>query len=292
MPSSHRPILLRASATLVLVLAADACSLALKAEDAQCQSDSDCEARGFQGAVCNAGICAAAPADPKWGCVGNIQWASPDPSLKLTQVSEFRRLVGEVPIADMTVRLCSRLDVDCKSPVDSSTTDATGQVTLSLFKGFDGFMRAEPPVSFPEMMPAIIVALPPPTESTTSVDEPLHLTSSNEMNAIAAIVGKALTPGMGHIFGLAVDCQGNPTSGVVLKLDTVSPETLAYYINASGLPSATQGESGPNGEAGFINVPVGYATVTATSVERGKISSVSVPVLADHITYVPLPPSP
>lgn len=283
-----------------------ACSLALEAEETQCSTDADCSARGFTGATCEDSVCKApvttdagadsdasdAPSDPKWGCIGKITWASPDTSASITLVSRFLKLVGETPIADMDVRACARLDVNCSQPVATAKTDSDGKATMKLFKGFDGYTLAAPPASFPEMMPAILLNVPPPTEDELEPSEPVHLTSKGEINAIGALVQKQLEPGMGHVFGLALDCQGKPTAGVTLKVDTVSPSTIGYYVASSGLPSATLGETSARGEAGYLNLPPGYVTITATSVDKGKVGSVTALIKPDHITYVPLPPTP
>lgn len=121
--------------------------------------------------------------------------------------------------------------------------------------------------------------------------EPLHFTAVNETNLMAAVLQLEVKPELGHIFALAVDCQGKPASGVSLKLDTVSTETVAYYMNGS-LPSRTLSETGVAGEAGFINAPPGFVTITTTVSGVGRVSTLTVLVRPGHITYVPLAPSP
>ena len=88
-----------------------------------------------------------------------------------------------------------------------------------------------------------------------------------------------------------MDCEGLPAQGVSLKLDTVSPDTVPYYMNGS-LPSSTMSETGAEGEAGFINVPPGFVTITSTKSGVGKVSALTVLVREGYITFVPLSPSP
>ena len=229
MRSDPTRLLLRALILVPVGAWAVACSLALHADESQCSTDGDCAARGFAQAICQEGACTAssvsdsgtdaatdvsdAPSDPKWGCIGKVTWLSPDPAKPITVVSRFLKLVGDTPIVGLEVRACPRLDIGCATPLQTATSDAEGKVTLKLYAGFDGHTIAGPPTSFPEMMPAILVNIPPPSEDLLEPSEPVHLTSKGEINAVGALVQKQLEPGMGHLFGLALDCQGKPTAG-------------------------------------------------------------------------------
>jgi hypothetical protein len=288
----------------LLLLPTGACSVILEAETVQCTQSEDCAGIGADGATCVEGLCrvgaatasggggaGGGAADPKWGCLGKVVWDEEDPTVPVAHSATFRRLFGEAPIVDMKVTACTPLDAECQEPVASGTTDDTGRVDLALFKGFGGFMVPEPPASFPEMSPSVVV-VSPPLSGENSLGVPVHLTSIDELGFAAEILEVVPNPELGHIFGLTMDCTQQPAGGISVKVDTVSAETVTYYLNASGLPSKTAGETSVTGNAGFVNVPPGYVTVTATSAEVGKVGTLTVLVRAGFITFVPVGPSP
>ncbi len=290
-----------------------ACSVILEAKGEQCSTEADCRTAGLGNATCQAGMCireleldAAAdvqpdvapdvPLDPKWGCVGNIEWTAADSTLPITYPMRLLRLFGDTPLQNVDIRSCAMLDLDCASPFSSAVSDERGVAVLELFKGFDGYLLIEPTADYPDLVPSILPLVPPPADGMALPDdinelEPVHLINQNEAAPVALILKTELDPALGHIFGLAVDCEGKPTAGVSLTIDTLSPKTVQYYINNS-LPSSTLGETTVTGEAGFINVPPGLITVTATSVDVGRTAKVTVLVRAGHIVYLPLSPSP
>jgi len=303
---------------LILVgFALSACSVILEAKGEQCSTDADCHAAGLANATCQASMCVErseadaatdattdaaadvapdAPLDPKWGCVGDIKWTAADSTQPITYPMRMLRLFGETPLKNLEVRSCAMLDLDCASPFSTAVSDERGVAVMELFKGFDGYLLIEPTEEFPDLVPAISPLLPPPAEGRALPDnitelEPMHLVSLNEATPVALILKTELDPELGHIFGLAFDCEGKPTAGVSLTIDTLSPKTVQYYVN-NNLPSSTLGETTSTGEAGFINVPPGLITVTATSVDVGRTARVTVLVRAGHIVYLGLSPSP
>jgi len=281
------------------------CSLVLQGETQQCSVDRDCAQLGFATATCSAGVCVPssaadagpdAPLDPKWGCVGNVKWATPNTAVPVGVPSRYVKFVGETPLANVKAKACLNFDIACASPVAEGTTDANGMVLLQLYYGFDGYAELEPDETYPDLFPSIHPFLPPPEKdipipADPTELEPVHLVFKNEVNMIAAVLQTKENTAAGHILGLAIDCEGKTTAGVSLKIDTVGTDTLAYYMN-QGLPSKTLGATSTTGEAGFVNVPPGMITVTATSEDVGKVSVVTVPVRAGHISYVPIAPSP
>lgn len=299
-------------------LSASACSLILEAEDKQCSSNLDCEARGFSGATCSDGLCVlssaaggmggdagepeaggrdASPevepdADTMWGCVGNVSWPDPDITTPVTVKRRILKLIGEAPVEGLTLTACSPLDFECSQPIATGTTDANGDVEVPVYSGFDGYLMGDAPDSYPEMVPALMYVFPPPVvDDPIEIDEPLHVTASGEVDFMSQVLEMEVKPELGHILSLALDCQGRPAAGASLKIDIVSTDTVPYYMNGS-LPSRVLTETGSEGEAGFINVPPGLITVTTTVSGVGKVSQLTVLVRAGYITYLPLAPSP
>lgn len=299
-----------AAAAILLVTAGAACTILTNSNASQCKVDSDCEARGQSGQQCSAGVCVArstassdsgaeaeaGPVDPKWGCLGNVRWGSPDLSQKVTLHYHFVRFVGETPVTDMDILGCQRIDPECRGPVATAKTNDAGIADLEVPKYFEGFVKIEPPASYPEMMPSLFFVIPPPERSwqpDAGSNEPVHLPTTTDINLFGKLAGLQLDPALGHIFGITVDCAGKVTPGVSLKASRRDPKTWQYYTDSLGAPSSEISETTAKAEAGFINLPEGPVTIEATVPSIGKkLGSYSLLVRAGHVTFVALPPSP
>ena len=276
------------------IAVASGCSLLFPADEPQCEVDADCSGRGFTGATCVDNLCVAGGGGDggsgPWDCIGNVTWDAPDPSQPLTIHAKLAHLLNEDPVPDAPAKTCGPLDTDCNAPIDEATSDADGKLAIAAFYGFRGYTLVSPPASFPNMAPAIMWSNPPMFEENVD-PQTAHLTAVSDMTGISIILGATINPELGHMFGLTFDCNGNLSADVALSADTVSPDTVPYYINGSA-PSATAGATDFNGQAGFVNLPAGLVTISATSLDAGKYGSVTVLVKPGHVTYVALAPSP
>ncbi len=280
----------RISCLLVLALAGG-CSLILDSERSQCEVDADCEALGLENTTCDDNNVCVPVVDTTWGCVGNVQWdmATSDP---LVMNARLRRLSDESPVEGATAMLCGPLDTDCVSPLDTMVSDSNGVISGTAYYGFRGYTLIEPPTSYPNMAPAILWASPPRFDEVPAEDiQPIHLTAVDEVAGISIILGVSINPEAGHIFGLTSDCNAAPVGNVTLRADVIGTDTQQYYFDGS-VPSKTATETGPDGFGGFINLPPGLVTITATSLDVGLVGSVTVLIKPGHITYLGIGPTP
>lgn len=288
-----------------------ACGVILDTNLEQCVADGDCASRGFLESTCVQRVCVAprstaeagAPpdpliADPIWGCLGNVKWASEDFGKRLNSRQRFVRLLSEEPITGMSVRACGPFDPECTAAVTSSTTDADGYTNLSLNMGFQGFLDVKAPSTFPGMAPSLIYIVPPiakddPTDLVIPTALTPHLASFFELDLIVGQVDSRVDPALGHLLAIALDCQGNPATGVTLRASVRDKQTIGYYTETTGLPSPISVETSLRGEAGFINLPTGIVTLETTVNPRSKRGGrYTVLVKAAHITYLSMAPSP
>ncbi len=299
-------------AAVLGLLVCTRCSLLLEAKDSQCSSDADCKAQGFGDTKCSDGACVPmgstggsggasgsagtggdVDAGGPWGCVGNVTWPEPDPSVPASASIRVVKLIGQTPFPGLTVKICPSLDIACETPLGETTSDETGMLTLPVYKGFQGHMLAPPPPSFPEMFPLVLYLLPPPAGVEPEPrNGTINVTSNAEMTTITSVAGKTIEPGTGHLFITANDCLGQRAPGVSFKVDIISPTTGTFYVGDNGLPSQTLASTANRGEGAIINVPTGFVTLTAVSEEAGKIAQITLVVVADHIIGVPVVPTP
>lgn len=313
-PAERRPHRLSATRCLArgaligAAVAVASCTLVFDAPEVQCEADGDCAALGLEG-TCRAGACVGAGGGAGggggsaqggggasgWACIGDVSWPAPDAGVPVLLHQRFVKFGDEAPLAGVHAKACAPLDAACAEPLAEADSDADGRLALQVYKGFQGFVLLDtPPASLPTLMPALLPVVPPVYEDTLE-GEPVHLVSQEQFAAAVTIGGSGeLTadPAAGHVFGLAVDCDGVPVAGVSIQSDTLLATSQVYYMNPTGVPSATLTSTTTRGEAGYINLPPGPVTITSTSDEVGKFSSVAVVVRAGFITYVALAPSP
>lgn len=148
------------------------------------------------------------------------------------------------------------------------------------------------------MVPSLIAVVPPPAKDDdpdASIPGALapHLTSTGEINALLAQIGSSVDPTLANVLGIVLDCQGNPASGVSVRLDVRDKKTVGYYSDDTGTPSVTAQETAGRGEAGFVNTPTGpvsvEATVTSLNKKVGRYTVIAKP---GYITYLPMSPGP
>jgi hypothetical protein len=291
-----------------------ACSIVVSTESQQCKVDGDCTAHGFSNAVCAQSVCVTranidggggsggsggggtggdAAVEP-WSCIGNVTWPSEDPAQMVNFRGRYLSAFDETPIVGLSVKACEPYDLDCAMSKASGTTDKDGYVNLSLPKNFKGFLSTQAP----GVVPGIGYILPPQSKSDAldaviPTNVAVHLITEQLFNGLLNQVKQMADPTMGHLFGLAVNCNNEVAEHVSITAAPTSPATFGYYSASDGFPSVTLKETSTKGEAGFINLPSGSVTVTATSNDvMKKLGDYAVFIKAGTITYLPLPPAP
>ena len=141
-----RSVLATVPLLLATGVATAGCTVLLDPGQQQCQTTSDCTARGFAGAVCTANVCEKV--DPVWGCLGNVVEQVPDPTKTVTFVEQLT-FTDQSPVTMATVDVCAKLDLEC-AQIDPNypkglTPGADGSVSLTVIQGFDGFIRITGP---------------------------------------------------------------------------------------------------------------------------------------------------
>ena len=232
-----------------------------------------------------------APAGADWSCVGSVTLPTPvgtSCSLSMT-LSDFATNAG---VSGIAVKACAKSDATCANPIASGTTDANGAVTLTDVplgvSGFDGYLDA----SGGGILPTLVYRSIPASKGLAGAHFPV-LTSA-EASGVATLLGTSIDATRGHVAGSAVDCSGNWPAGVMLGASTADASTRGFYL-VGGAPSATATATDANESngGGYLNLPVGTATVTAKVQATGVVSSsVDVQVRAGTMTLVYLFPTP
>ncbi|HMA92750.1 MAG TPA: hypothetical protein VKP30_08695 [Polyangiaceae bacterium] len=284
-----------------------ACSMVLKTNENQCATDDDCKARGalMANAVCREQVCVdreKADGGEKpdaggvgaWSCLGKVVWEAPaQPQVVVTM--NFVDLVAKLPVANLSVRPCAKMDVVCANPLGPAvTTDQNGLATLTLPASFDGYAEVVSSTvadaGSTSIVPTLVFFNPPPNKDLHYGTVPTFTPPA--LAALAAGHGNTVDPSLGFLFSGAMDCSGKPAAGVSWDPDRILEATRRFYY-VDGLPSEAAVSTDATGYGGFINMPTGtirlFVKIQATGLAVGETS---VFVRAGHLSTGFLVPTP
>lgn len=304
----------RALVALAVSGAVVACSFVVRSDREQCETDADCIGHGLPaGAVCAEdhacrmsgglvvdGAADAESDDPIWGCVGRLPLLPvADISVPIHFHARFESLTAQ-PLVGLAVKACSQLDLPCATALGGTPkdTDGTGAVDITLYNGFRGYLEVGPSAAFPTLLPTLSYVLPIP-DKTRPVGEPgpdnprfaTPTLTAEELETYADAVGKKANPEFAHLLYRVLDCQGDPAPDTSLRAETVTPDTSAFYLEAEGKPSLTQGKTGGSGRGGFLNLPTGSVTIEFRRSQGGALGSQTVLTRKGTVTYALFLPS-
>ncbi len=193
-------------------------------------------------------------------------------------------LVDEQPIASARARLCRRLDLGCTMPISQTVaSDASGWLTLEVAIGFDGYVE----ITATDRVPGLYVFSPPVSGNRTISSLPLARAS--EIAQFAALGGRPVVEGLGHVMLGAYDCQRQAASGVRLSSSDAGDTTTPFYV-VGKLPSLTAAGTDSSGRGGIINLRPGPVNVTGALGDGRSLGTLSVVVRANAVTYTSLVP--
>jgi len=275
--------------TLPMLLATAGCTVLLAPGEQQCETDKDCEARGFMGAVCMASVCQKG--DPVWGCLGHVVEPVPDKT-KRVDFSVRLTYTDQSAVTTATIDVCQKLDLDCTG-VDPNypkglSPGPDGSVSMSVVQGFDGFVR----ISGPTIMNSrVFVGRPIVTLPTV---KEIRLLQPQEYQLLVAFAKQTVDMTRGTAILLALDCSGQSAIGVNFKVPTADAKSLEFYlINQAPTAPPAATATDVDGFGGFLNLPVGLSLVRSyRASDATLIGESSFQVLANTISYVQVSPTP
>lgn len=321
-----------ASACLASMAATQgACSILLDTTPEQCSADVDCANRrgAFANAACVNHVCVARPvdemvdasSDPVWGCLGHVVMGAPQ-SATVRVAIPFWDLIRMMPITDVAMRACPKLDVPCSRPIQpAAPAGEDGVVSLNVPALFDGYgqvlsLNADDggdtdttdagdardgggnggdsgdrrEGGAPKWIPSLVFFNPPLVNDSTYNRVPLFL--PDDIRLLAAVQNNTWDLGHGLAFVGALDCSGNPAAGVAWEPSIVDTSSKRfYYINSFPDEAAVATDS--SGLGGVLNAPTGTLTITARVQATGqRIGTATMFVRAGVASYTYLSPTP
>jgi hypothetical protein len=222
------------------------------------------------------GTCSAAcGVGANWTCVGKVRSRVGMGSTTLSTI--VRDLGTGAPVAGAAVSLCRFKDQNCTSPVvPTQTTDDAGYVAFNVpFANFGFASTADSytQVLAPGFIPALYFIGYSVTEPQAPLAEPDVIVGTSAESA-PIFATEMVDPNLATVQAGVFDCDGAGAGDVRLSIDSSDPGILPYYYQTNGgtwVPDfKATATIGSFAYGGFVNVPPGMVTLTATPVGHDK----------------------
>jgi len=272
-----------------IALVLSSCSVLIDVESKQCATDDDCVALGaaFAGSVCEHNLCVK-PSDTAGGEAGASDplvctptEPSGEPLVKYTFAPVFAPGAEPPDAKPFTVKACGQLDIECEHPVFGPVDVTAGEPQdFEVKPGFQGFFE----ITNPDTIDGLLFLGRPVNEDTLGWSPTLP--TPQVVNQLALATGEMIDPELGFILSTARDCAGSPLEGVTY---TNSKGGLGYYF-VMNLPNTELTATGPQGAAGFANVPISTTVLSGEHVSGKKLGPVSLRVKPNTLSFAELWP--
>lgn len=260
-------------------------------EGKQCTTNDDCVALGaaFAGSVCEHNLCvmpsdtaggeAGSPADP---LVCTPVEVSTEPKVTYTFAPVFAPGAEPAEPKPFTIKACGQLDIECANPVFGPLDVKAGEPQAFEVKpGFQGFFE----IKNPDTIDGLLFLGRPVNEDT--LGWAVTLPTPQVVTQLAFATGETIDPELGFILSTSRDCAGALLPDVTY---TNSKGGLGYYF-VMNLPNTELTATGPQGAAGFANVPISTTILTGLHNASGHaLGPVSVRVKPNTLSFAEIWP--
>jgi hypothetical protein len=267
------------------------CSALIDVGGKQCEADSDCAS--FQSSarhvVCHENVCVR-DSDPGTGGEGGgpatddpLQCAARETSTASTVKYSFAPLFapGAAPgqPEPFSIRACAQLDLTCDEPVFGPIDVNVGEPReFEVPTGFNGYFE----ITNPDTLGGLLFMGRPVIQDTVGWN--ITMPSPNLVAQLALVTGTTVDPELGIILTVARNCDGMALEGVSI---TNTKGGLGYYF-VNFLPDSSLTQTGPQGAAGFANVPITSTILSGTHTSGKPLGPASVLVRPRWMSFVEL----
>ena len=269
-----------------------------------------------------------------WSCLDNPRQASApagETAIVRIQACNFVSTNCAEPATGITAKLCDKKDVTCANPIEPKISDTDGALVFEvqtggvLGVGFDGYLQIVPPLEkctnrdvFGAAGPVLCGFAPgcdqaapdercnvplyaptffffnPAIKADVTKPMPLPLVPTSAVLSLIEASGVNFDPTTGMVFVTALDCNGNPASGVSFNVDKYQDRVTPLYVD-SGVVSSTVTQTDVSGVGGFVGVPSGFIGVEGSLIDNEgnarRLGDVGLQVTSFNVTYSTVVPS-
>ena len=283
------------------VFALGSCSLGFELDREQCEKTSDCAS--FGAAECIDNVCVSIantggsneggaggspPVDPNWECLDSFM--PPDPGGS-TVIHSFKFVLAideqHIPM-NLSVDVCSSTDIGCLSPQEANLVpDAEGKLDVELDVGqLNVFLK----VTSDETMPTTVF-LQAPVKIPQS-EKVIRMVSQATIEVLAEqAANEEWDPTRSSLVVTTSNCLDERATGVRVESMDGDANTVPFYF-ADGFPNPDATETDAQGAAGFLNMPVGPATVKIYRAATDEFIGTGTYIAqAGVLSYLPIGPT-
>ena len=202
-------------------------------------------------------------------------------------------LATSTGVASVIVKVCDRADVDCATPLDEQTTDAGGNVTVTLPsapKGTTAYLEITGAGITPQL------TFLGNREPETSLSAGLLVLDAATSAAYLQLSGGTLPPdggtyALGSLGIQGYSCGGSSLAGVTFESSNAGPNASTAYMSG-GVPSTTATETNGSGQGAIVDHAPGPTTVSMIGSSGTTLGSMEVLVREGFFTTVTIPVGP
>jgi hypothetical protein len=266
------------------------CSVLIDVDGKQCTKDKDCAALGaaFVGSVCEQNVCvkptdtsggeAGGPSDP---LVCTPTELSTEPTVKYSFAPVFAPGAEPTEPKPFTIKACGTLDLACEHPVFGPLDVNAGEPQDFVVKpGFAGYFE----IKNPDTVDGLLFLGRPVNADTVGWN--VTMPTPAVIAGLAFATGEDISLDLGFILSVARDCSGTLLDHVAFNS---SKGGLGYYF-VMNLPDTSLTQTGPQGAAGYANVPISTTILTGMHESGKMLGPVSVRVRPNTLSFAEIWP--
>ncbi len=265
------------------------CSVLIDVDGQQCTRDQDCVALGaaFTGAVCERNLCvktndgaAGGPSVPD-PLVCTPTELSTEPLVKYSFAPVFAPGAEPAEPKPFSIKACGTLDLACEHPVFGPIDVNAGQPQDFLVKpGFAGFFE----IKNPDTLDGLLFLGRPINVDTAGWA--VTMPTPAVVAQLAFATGEEINLELGFVLSVARDCNGTLLDHVAFHS---TKGGLGYYF-VMNLPDTSLTQTGPQGAAGYANVPISTTILTGMHESGKTLGPVSVRLKPNTLSFAEIWP--
>jgi hypothetical protein len=273
----------RSFIVLSIVATTASCSVLIDVDGKQCEVSQDCAARGFVNAECRDNLCVlpdattvgGAGGEPGGGSEAGAQNSTPlmcetiVPTPGTTVKYTFAPLFASPPEepTPFSIKACQQFDLNCENPLFGPIdVDAGVPRDFEVPAGFIGYFDITNAVTLHGLffMGRAI--------NVDTMGWPVRMPDAQTVKNLGFFAQQEVNPDLGIVLSVARDCDQAPLQDVTFS--SSAGGDVFYIVN--DLPNVNTTKTGPQGAAGFVNVPIGTSVLNVMTEAGQELKPVTV----------------
>jgi hypothetical protein len=256
-----------------------ACSVLIDVDGKQCETTEDCANRGFTDAECRENLCVALVDEPMTGGAGGeaggpgnddplmCEVVTPPPGTTVKYT--FAPLFASPPDdpTPFSIKACQQFDLNCENPLFGPIEVEAGMPEdFEVPAGFIGYFDITNEATLHGLF------FMGRAVNVDTMGWPVRMPDAETVMNLGFFAQQEVDPNLGIVLSVARDCNQLPLEGVTYS--SSAGGDVFYIVN--DLPNVNTTVTGPQGAAGFVNVPIGTSVLKVVTESGQELKPVTV----------------